>query len=276
MKEGGMTNRSFVFEVLGKRYVFRQPGLGTERLISRSQEKNNYELMAPYDITDEIIYFDGDTGVKITRFYDARVGDPYDDADLVPMMAKLREIHGADIQVDYKFDVGERIAYYEALANERDSILFEDYAMVRAWADELIAFRDYLDIPERLSHIDYIFANLLFLDDGEIRVIDWEYSGMADPIIDIAMFSIYTYYTKEEMDKLLRLYLEREPTRTEEARLYMYVALAAFAWSIWTEYKQGLGDDFGDYALEMYRYMKDYYRLLKNEYLDELMPKEQD
>ena len=268
MKEGGMTNRSFVFEVNGERFVFRQPGLGTERLISRSQEKNNYELTKPYDITDEIIFFDGDSGVKITRYYEARVGDPYNDDDLVVMMAKLRDIHATKIKVDYKFDVGERIAYYESLANERDSILFDDYAKVRAWADELIAFRDALAIPEQLSHIDYIFANVLFLDEGGVRVIDWEYSGMADPIIDVAMFSIYTYYSKEEMDKLLRLYLEREPTRQEEARLYMYVALAAFTWSIWTEYKQGLGDDFGDYAIEMYRYMKRYYRLLKKEYSD--------
>jgi len=268
--EEGMTNRSFVFEVGGESYVYRQPGLGSERLISRTHEKKNYELMEPYDLTDEIIYFDGDSGIKITRYYHARVGDPYDDDDLVVMMDMLREIHAKNIQTDHKFDVAERIEYYEALANERDSILFEDYAVVRGWADELIAFRDALAMPESLSHIDYIFANVLFLQDGTIRVIDWEYSGMADPIIDVAMFAIYTYYTKEEIDKLLRLYLKREPTRMEEARLYMYVALSAFTWSIWTEYKQGLGDDFGDYALEMYRYMKDYYHLLKDEgYLDE-------
>jgi len=94
---------------------------------------------------------------------------------------------------------------------------------------------------------------------------------MADQLIDIAMFSIYSYYSKAQMDKLLRLYLQREPTRLEEARVYMYVALSAFTWCIWTEYKQGLGDDFGDYALEMYRYMKDYYRLLKSEYADVLV-----
>ncbi|MCL2807327.1 MAG: phosphotransferase [Coriobacteriia bacterium] len=271
MKEGGMTNRSFLFEVNKKKYVFRQPGLGTERLISRSQEKSNYELMKPYDITDEIIYFDGDSGIKITRYYNARVGNPRNNNDLEVMMDNLRRIHAANIQAEHRFDIEERINYYESLANERDSILFEDYDKVRTWADELLAFRKALAIPECLCHIDYIYANVLFLRDGSTRVIDWEYSGMADPIIDVAMFSIYSYYSKRQIDKLIRIYLEREPTRLEEARLYLYVALAGFLWCIWTEYKQGLGDDFGDYALEMYRYMKDYYHLLKKGgYLEEL------
>lgn len=273
----GMTNRSFVFEVGGSSYVYRQPGLGTEQLISRSQEKLSYELMKPYDLTDEIIYFDGDSGIKITRYYNARVGDPYSDDDVRAMMAKLREIHAANIQVDYSFDIEERIDYYEMLANERSSILFRDYGKVRGWVNELLAFRRALAIPERLCHIDYIYANVLFMGDESMRVIDWEYAGMADPLIDVAMFSIYTNYTKEQMDKALRLYLDREPTRQEEARLYLYVALGGFVWSIWTEYKQGLGDDFGDYALEMYRYTKDYYRLLKKGgYLEEPTPAAED
>jgi CTP:phosphocholine cytidylyltransferase-like protein/thiamine kinase-like enzyme len=267
----GMTNRSFVFEVAGQRYVYRQPGAGTERLVDRSTEKRSYELMAPFDITDEIIYFDGGSGIKITRFYNAKVGDASDDASVKAMMGMLRHIHEADIKTSYRFDIGERIAYYEKLANERQSILFEDYAKVRAWADELLRFRDALAIPERLCHIDYIYANVLFLQEGGIRVIDWEYSGMADPIIDVAMFSLYSYYTREQMDTTLRHYLQAEPSQSEEARLYLYVALAGFLWSIWTEYKQGLGDEFGDYGLRMYRYMKDYYHLLKDEgYLNEL------
>lgn len=265
----GMTNLCFVFEVGGGSFVYRQPGLGTERLISRSNEMRTYELVRPLDVSDEVICLDGKSGVKITRYYNARVGDPFNDDEVKEMMGMLRKIHGANIQADYRFDIGERIGHYEDLANERDSILFEDYARVREWSRELLAFREALAVPERLCHIDYVYNNILFLPDGAIRVIDWEYSGMADPMIDVAMFSIYAYYTKEQMDKALRHYLGRKPERSEEARLYLYVALGGFAWSIWTEYKQGLGDDFGDYALEMYRYMKDYYRLLKDGgYLD--------
>ncbi len=268
----GMTNFSFIFDLEGESYVYRIPGTGTDRLISRKNEKRSYELMKPLDITDELMYFDENSGVKITRFYQARVGDPYDDTELEIMMQLLKRIHASHIKAEYRFDIKERIEYYEQLAKERDSILFEDYEEVRSWADELIRFKERLAIPEQLCHIDYIYANILFLENKDIRVIDWEYAGNADPLIDVAMFSLYTQYDKEQMDRALYLYLGKTPTRLEEARLYMYVALGGFLWSIWTEYKQGLGDDFGSYALDMYRYMKDYYRLLKKgAYLEDTM-----
>jgi len=267
----GMTNMSFVFEVHGEPFVFRQPGVGTHMLINRQMEKRNYELVAPLKLTDEIIYFDGDSGVKISKYYEgARVSNPEDDNEVQKLMQLLKSIHDAGIKTEHRFDIAERINFYEGLAKELDAILFSDYEEVRKKANELLAFRQALGIPEVLCHIDYIFANVLHLPNKEIRVIDWEYSGAADPLIDIAMFSIYTYYKKEQMDVALRHYLGRNPTRREEARLYMYVALGGFLWSLWAEYKQGLGDEFGEYPLDMYRYMKDYYQLLKDGgYLDE-------
>ena len=40
----GLTNTSFVFEVHGKKYVYRHPGEGTEAIISRTHEKKALEL----------------------------------------------------------------------------------------------------------------------------------------------------------------------------------------------------------------------------------------
>ena len=39
-----------------------------------------------------------------------------------------------------------------------------------------------------LGHNDLLNAN--FLDDGSIRILDWEYAGMADPYFDLANFSV--------------------------------------------------------------------------------------
>lgn len=270
LKEG-MTNQSFVFHVGSGDYVFRLPGKGTEVLLSREAEKRSYELIAPLDIADELVYFDDESGVKISRFYEgARVVDAEDDAELKRAMELLAKIHGAGIKAEHRFDVAEMIDFYEELAEGIDSIRFTDYHEVRAKADELLAFRERLAIPEILCHIDYVYANILWLPDGGERVIDWEYSGAADPIIDVAMFSIYSYFTRERADLALSYYLGRAPLRAETARLYMYMALAGFLWALWCQYKQGLGEEFGDYPLVQYRYMKDFYRILKEEgYLDE-------
>ena len=270
LKEG-MTNQSFVFHVESGDYVFRLPGKGTEDLLSRKSEKRSYELIEPLDISDEIVYFDGDTGVKISRFYEgSRVCDAEDDGELKRAMELLAKIHGAGIKAEHRFDVAEMIDFYEGLAEGIDSIRFTDYREVREKANELIAFRKRLAIPEILCHIDYIYANILWLPDGGVRVIDWEYSGASDPITDIAMFSIYSYFPRERADLALSYYLGREPEKGETARLYMYMALAGFLWALWCQYKQGLGEEFGEYPMIQYRYMKDFYKILKEEgYLDE-------
>jgi len=263
LKEG-MTNQSFVFHVGGESYVFRLPGAGTEALISRGAEKRNYELVAPLELSDELIHFDEKTGIKISRYYDgARVVNAENDDELKRAMELLAKMHGAGIKSDHSFDIAERIDFYEILADGLNAIRFSDYHEVREKANELLAFKERLAIPETLCHIDYVYANILWLPDGSVRVIDWEYSGAADPIIDVAMFSIYSYFTRERADKALSFYLARPPTGEETARLYMYIALAGFLWAIWCQYKQGLGEEFGEYPLIQYRYMKDFYRILK-------------
>jgi CTP:phosphocholine cytidylyltransferase-like protein/thiamine kinase-like enzyme len=265
LKEG-MTNKSFLFAVGGETYVFRLPGPGTDKLIDRAGEKRSYELVAPLDISDEILYCDAETGIKIARYYEgARVSDPEDDAEVAVLMRLLKRIHDAGIRPEHRFDIRKLIDMYEKLAKGLDSIRFPDYEEVRAKADELLDFRDALAIPEVLCHNDYVYTNVLHLPDGSIRVIDWEYSGAADPLIDIAMFSIYTYYDRARMDRALAHYLGRAPSRQEQARLYLYVALGAFLWSLWTEYKQGLGEEFGEYRLIQYQYMKDFHAVLKEE-----------
>jgi len=262
----GMTNTNFVFRVGDAAYVYRRPGAGTDALIDRHQEQRNYELVDSLQWADELRYFDGDSGVKISTYYaGARVSDPASETDLRQVMAVLSTIHQARIEPPHRFDIEERIGYYESLATEAGGINLPDYQQVRAEVDELLDFRRALAIPEFLSHIDYVFANLLHLPDGRIKVIDWEYAGAADPLIDIAMYAIYAYYARPQMDHALELYLGREPTRQETARLYLYVALAGFLWSLWTEYKEDLGDDFGTYGADMYRYMTEYYQVLRSE-----------
>ncbi|MFR7977894.1 MAG: phosphotransferase [[Ruminococcus] torques] len=50
---------------------------------------------------------------------------------------------------------------------------------------------------EVLTHIDAVPDNFLFIEEASgstsIRLIDWEYAGMQDPHIDIAMFCIYSF-----------------------------------------------------------------------------------
>lgn len=259
--KAGMTNKSFLFQIGGTHYICRIPGPGTELLINRKQEGDVFKAVAPLNITEKVIYFNQETGYKIAEYYEgARNADAANQEEIRQCMALLRRLHNSGVSVSHCFDIRERILFYENLCRQHGGIPFEDYSEVREWMNILLDRLEQLNRPKTISHIDSVADNFLFLADGSLKLIDWEYSGMCDPLIDVAMCAIYSYYNEEEVDWLTETYLQQAPTDTERMVVYSYVALGGFLWSLWAVYKSALGEEFGEYTIIMYRYAKQYYR----------------
>ncbi len=264
----GMTNKSFLFDIEGDSYIFRIPGKGTDLLINREEEHAVYKKIKELNISDEIIYFDPKSGVKITKFEaDTHNADAQNLDDVKLCMQIARQLHSSNIEVDHKFDFEEKINHYEKIAKEQDSILYYDYEDVRKMMNELLKNLSETEKDFTLTHIDLVPDNCI-IRDKDIYLIDWEYAGMCDPLADISMFAIYSYYTEEQIEELMKIYFEREPSKNERIRIYSYIALGGFLWALWTCYKQSLGVSFEDYGMKQYRYSKDYYKKVK-ELLDE-------
>ena len=125
--------------------------------------------------------------------------------------------------------------------------------------------------PRRIvteQYIDAVPDNFLFVEkDGkeEIRLIDWEYAGMQDPHVDVAMFCIYSLYNKRQVDRLIAAYFTEGCSDETRIKIYCYIAACGLLWSNWCEYKRNLGVEFGEYSLRQYRYAKDYYRIVQEE-----------
>lgn len=264
----GMTNRSFLFSIKGKKYIMRIPGEGTEKLIDRKQEAQVYQRISDKGICDNIAYINPDNGYKITEFIDgARVCNPYNKKDLKECMKRLREFHELKLKVDHEFDIFEQIEFYEALWNGKTSV-FRDYKVTK---DNVFSLKKYIDenIHEKcLTHIDAVSDNFLFKENGQstdIRLIDWEYAAMQDPHIDIAMFCIYSFYDREQIDELIDIYFCGKCDKKTRIKIYCYVSVAGLLWSNWCEYKRSLGVEFGEYSLRQYRYAKEYYKIVQEE-----------
>jgi len=97
-------------------------------------------------------------------------------------------------------------------------------------------------------------------------MIDWEYAGMQDPHIDIAMFAIYSMYDRGQVEALIDSYFEECRPDGVALKVYAYIAACGLLWSNWCEYKRQLGVEFGEYAMRQYRFAKDYYRIFVEEY----------
>ena len=261
----GMTNRSFLFHAKGKKYIMRIPGEGTDQLIDRDQEAAVFRAISGLGLCDDPVCIDPETGYKITSFLDnVRECDPDNVEDLKRCMALLRSFHGMGLKVDHSFDVFGQIEFYERLWNGAPSA-FRDY---RKTKKNVLSLRSWIERQPRqwtLTHIDAVPDNFLFYrlpgeTEERLQLTDWEYAGMQDPHVDIAMFCIYSMYDKPRIDRLIDVYFEGSCAPAVRAKIYCYVAACGLLWSNWCEYKRMLGVEFGEYSLYQYRYGKDFYR----------------
>lgn len=260
----GMTNRSFRFEVNSKRYIMRVPGEGTEKLINRKHEYDVYQAIKDENICDPVIYMNPENGYKITEYiHDAHACDSTDFSDVSKCMNKLRSFHNKKLFVNHTFEVFEELEKYESYWQGTPSI-YRDYKTTKVHIYELKEFVDAQPKEWGLSHIDSVPDNFLFSDD-ELYLIDWEYAGMQDQHIDIAMFAIYSLYDREDVEKLIDAYFDGQCKDLVRIKIYAYIAICGLLWSNWCEYKRNLGVEFGEYSLKQYRYAKEYYRIVKEE-----------
>ena len=259
--KSGMTNDSFVFSVIGNpgHYILRVPGAGSDMLISRENEYDVYQKILPLGICDDIVYICKNSGLKISRYWEnSRTCDKDNRDDVRASMKVLREFHDLGLAVPHEFCLFERIQYYEGLLEGKPS-RYSDYSILKS---RIFDLRNYLSSIQKnnvLTHIDAVPSNFLFLPSGEIHLIDWEYAGMQDPHIDIAMFAVYAMYDKKDTDNLIDLYFMGKTMPDERKKIYAYVALCGLLWSNWCEYKAVHGVEFGEYALKQYQFAKEYY-----------------
>lgn len=265
----GMTNQSFLFKCREKKYIMRIPGEGTSQLINRVQEADVYRVIRDKQICDNVIYINPDNGYKITEYIEnARVCDPMNVEDVAKCMSMLRKFHELELHVEHEFDIFKQIDFYESLWNGLPSV-YKDYNETKK---KIFSLQEYINqyVDKKvLTHIDAVPDNFLLIQDGEktesIRLIDWEYAGMQDPHVDIAMFCIYSLYNRQQVDQLIQDYFVEGCPNEIRIKIYCYIAVCGLLWSNWCEYKRNLGVEFGEYSLRQYRYAKDYYRYVLEE-----------
>lgn len=101
-----------------------------------------------------------------------------------------------------------------------------------------------------LCHNDFYSPNIL-VKDGDLELIDWEYSAMSDYASDLGTFICCSDYSYEEALRVISLYFEGAQIDEEVRHCIAYVAISAFYWFVWAMYKESEGDPAGGMALFM-------------------------
>lgn len=259
----GMTNRSFLFVHDGQRYIMRIPGEGTGELINRQEESDVYQKLKGISWTERVLYLNPYNGYKLSAFINnARNSDATNWHEVNRCMTLLRKLHNSSLKVEHTFKLYDQINFYEKLRKSKSA--YRDYSAVKAQVNRLKPFIKKYAKQRTLCHIDANPDNFVFDQNDHLYLIDWEYAGMQDPDVDVAMFAIYAMYDKQQIDKLIDIYYQQTCDQVTRYKIYAYIAVCGLLWSNWCEYKQLLGLDFGEYSLAQYRYAKNYSSLVLN------------
>ena len=253
----GLTNLSCHFATDDGEYVYRHPGVGTEQMIDRAAEMQALDLAKSIGIDSTFIFENAKRGWKISKFIpNARELDPHNEAELAEAMSVARKLHAQKMTLDRHFDYLDEGLKYESLLLKKGPIEVRGYDELRAQAIRARELARGDGAPTCLTHNDFFNLNLLYDEDGNLSLIDWEYAGMADYASDFGTFVVTCMLDDDEAEKALELYFGRTPTLQEKRHNFVFVGLAGWCWYVWSLQKESEGDNVGDWLYTYYRYAK--------------------
>ncbi len=248
---GGLTN--LVFRV--GEFCLRVPGKGTEEYINRAHEAVAAREAARAGVSPEVLHFDDASGVMVTRFIDGGVTmtpDLFKQRDGAAARAgnAFRQLHQSDAVFPFHFELFAMIDDYLKILSAKDVALPDGYHDVVAEAGTVRAALAVNWLPSVACHCDPLCEN--FLDTGErMWIVDWEYSGMNDPMWDLGDLSVEGEFNEMQEEEMLRAYFAGEPAPADRGRMVIYKAMCDLLWTLWGLIQLANGnpaDDFRAYA----------------------------
>ena len=252
---GGLTNR--VFRLNG--VVLRLPGAGTEEYIDRANEAAAARAAADAGVAPTVLFADADTGVMATAFIDrsvtmtiaafaSRTGSP------ARAGRAFAQLHRSGAVFPFRFDLFSMIDDYLGILSNKDVALPDGYHDAVAAAEAVRTALSAHPVPLAPCHCDPLCEN--FLDTGErMWIVDWEYSGMNDPMWDLGDLSVEAGFDAAQEHEMMCAYFDGEPTRFDVGRMVIYKAMCDLLWTLWGLIQlanNNPAEDFAAYAAERF------------------------
>lgn len=262
----GMTNTSFIFKIKGVDYIYRHPGDGTEKIIVRTNERTSLIKAKEADIDPTYIYMDVAEGWKISKFIKSFREPRYEDfEDSRKVLAVLRTLHASGIEVDYGMRPWEDSLATEDLLRKADPNCFTRFESLKALIGKLYERTLGDGIEKCFCHGDTYKPNWMIEPDGHVILIDWEYSGMSDPGIDVGYYIVDAMYDFDTAKAFIKEYLQDSWTPQREFHYMAYTAIIAYYWFVWAMYRESCGAVMGEALFNWYEMAKKYAEYLTEE-----------
>jgi thiamine kinase-like enzyme len=253
---GGLTNVNYKVVSPRGTFVVRVSGKDTGLLaIDRENEAHNTRCAAETGVGAPFVAWVPAEDALVLEFLVGEVMSPEKlrRGDRLPAVARAcRRLHGGARFSAY-FDMFEIQRRYLGVVQERGFRLPDRYLefepQVRALEAAMRA-RPEQTVP---CNNDLLAEN--FIDcEGELRLIDYEYSGNNEPSFELGNVWSESNLTLEQLELLVSEYYG-EPLVNKVARCRVWGLMSKYGWTLWGSIQDGVSEldfDFWGWAMEKY------------------------
>ena len=231
-----LTNATYKVTANGPTYTLRLPGKDTYEYVDRAAEEHNARIMAAAGVNAKVLYFDATDGTMLSEFVEgvnmteARFRDEPEAPARVALA--LKRVHRLGPVFKSRFDVFSMIEIYLDILRTLGAPLPEDYHWVEQRARAVRRALDASPIPLSPCHNDPWPGNLLDAG-GRLYIIDWEFSGMNDPMWDLGDLSVESGFEPEQDRVMIEAYYGVASPLALYSRLALYKAMSDLLWALW-------------------------------------------
>jgi thiamine kinase-like enzyme len=250
-----LTNSTYKVIANGLAYTLRLPGKDTYEYVDRAAEEHNARIMAAAGVNAQVLYFDTTDGTMLSEFVagvnmtETRFRDELEAPARVALA--LKRVHSLGPVFKSRFHVFAMIDIYLGILRKLGASLPEDYHDVEQGARAVRRALDASPVPLSPCHNDPWPGNLLDAG-GRLYIIDWEFSGMNDPMWDLGDLSVEAGFEPEQDRVMMEAYYGADAPPALYSRLALYKALSDFLWALWSLIQHANDNprnDFLTYAL---------------------------
>ncbi|MBU0279243.1 MULTISPECIES: NTP transferase domain-containing protein [unclassified Gemella] len=253
------TNTSFKFKVLGKNYVYRHPDIDTELYINRASEVATLEIAKKLEIDKSYIYVDKKEGWKLAYFmYDTTSLDYKNKEHVSKAIKILKKLHNSSETTSFEFNIWHEIDKLKKHLSKYKRTDFNNMSYMEDMIAKLKVYLENKDSKKTLCNINTNPSNFIIDKEDKMYLIDWEYSGMADPALDLGTFISCSDFNLEEVEKTIADYLEYKPSGKELGHFFAYISVMSFYWFLWAINQENKGKIIGEYLYTWYKFSNFY------------------
>lgn len=231
---GGLTNTNFKVTVDGDPFFVRIPGEGTDLLaVDRQNEYHNAQAAAECGVGPRIVHYLPERNVMVLEFLE---GTTMSNAELnKPGMPgriahAIKRLHaGRRFLTD--FDMFRLTEYYLKVCSEREIRIPDGYRARMPTIGLIESAMAAEPLPTVPCHNDLLAENYMEVD-GDLRLIDFEYSGNNDPCFELGNTCQELEYDEVQQEQVCASYFGRA-SAAMLSRMKLNMIMSDVGWGLW-------------------------------------------